>query len=179
HRPLNCCSFHSACSLEHLPGGKVTNQSKICFEKIVRGQVNEVGPAYLFKDFVFELSLECVHLIEAQLHDSSAPVLMPHLRNLLTDHWSYSKFLFKFSFQSRLWLFARFDLSPGKFPFERHGLMLRALANKNLAIFKDECSPDLPHRSAPAMVAEGFSTQVVKVNAYIATLAPCGKSSRV
>ena len=65
-----------------------------------------------------------------------------------------------------------FDLSAGELPLQRHGLVARALAHQQLAVFNDEACDDALHGSvtlaACSALATG-STQLVKVKANAAT----------
>ena len=58
--------------------------------------------------------------------------------DLIADGCHDSQLLFQLAPQRITRLFALFNLTPGKFPLQRHGLMPRALAHQKLAVFFDQ-----------------------------------------
>ena len=75
-------------------------------------------------------------------------------------------------------LFAFFYFSARKFPFHRHGLMTRSLADEELSIFHDQCGHNSLHAGLATSVEiefGPFSMQLVKVKAKAAS--PAGQIS--
>jgi hypothetical protein len=59
-------------------------------------------------------------------------------RNLVSDDSTDPQLFFQFAEEGVAGLLALFDLAPGKLPFERHGLVARALTDKHLTTLPDE-----------------------------------------
>ena len=96
-----------------------------------------------------------------------------------------SEFFVQFPAQGIARLLAFFNFSPGELPLQRHGLMSRALAHQQLAVFHDEARDHALHivdtsggvaLAVCSALATG-STQLVKVKANAAMPAEQRSSS--
>src|SRR5258708_15968677 len=97
---------------------------------------------------------------------------MLHAGNLIADRRLDSQFFFQFPTQGGAGLFAFFNFRGGKLPFQWHGLVRRALAHQQLAIFFDHGGDDPFHKLAAVVTCSALatgSTQPAKVNAKAAT----------
>src|SRR5258708_37587890 len=98
---------------------------------------------------------------------------MLHTGDLIADLGMNPQFFFQFAPQSIPRLFTFFNLSPGKLPLQRHGLMSRPLADEYFGIFFNHRCYDPFHDSKTVAACRALatgSTQLVKVNAKAATL---------
>ena len=95
-----------------------------------------------------------MNIVEPQLHRIAAGILMKESRHFIPDDRLNSQFLIQFASQRIARLFAIFNFSAGEFPFQRHHLVARALANQNFPVFPDEgCDNALDAQRPPRMPA--------------------------
>src|SRR5258708_912079 len=124
------------------------------------------------EDGFFDFGYEFEDNEEPQLNHDTVWIPMLHARDLIADRRLDSQFFFQFPAQGVARLFAFFNFSAGKFPFQWHGLVTRALAHQQLAIFFDHGGDDPFHKLAAVLTCSALatgSTQPVKVNAKAAT----------
>ncbi len=72
-------------------------------------------------------------------------ILVLNPSDFVSDVRQDSEFFFQFPAQGIARLFALFDLSARELPLQRHGLVPRALAHQQLAVFHDEACDDALH----------------------------------
>ena len=80
---------------------------------------------------------------------------MPDAGHLMTDRGINTEFLVQFPAERIARLFALFDLAPGEFPFQRHGLVTGALADQNLVILEDQRGHHVFHDRRGALRTAG------------------------
>src|SRR5947209_17005867 len=86
--------------------------------------------------------------VKAQFHHPPVGILVLYACEFVSDGCRDAEFFFELAAQGVARLLAFFNLSTGKFPLQRHGLMARALANEQLAIFLDRGCDDALHGSS-------------------------------
>ncbi len=70
---------------------------------------------------------------------------MADARDFFADCCVDAQFLIQFAAQSVARLLAFLDFAARKFPLQRHGLMARALAHQNFAVFDDQGCDHMLH----------------------------------
>ena len=112
------------------------------------------------------------HYEETKFDHAAVRIFVLDARDFVADGCQNPEFFFQFPAQSVARLLSFFNLSAGKFPLQRHGLMTRALAHQQFAVFHDQGCHDALHTwgtlDACNALATG-STQLVKVKAKAAT----------
>ena len=97
---------------------------------------------------------------------------MLNASDFVSDGGQDSEFFFQFPAQGGAGLLSFFNLSAGKLPLQRHGLVTRALAHQQLAVFYDQCCDDALHGAGTLVACSALatgSTQLVKVKAAAPT----------
>src|SRR6266851_1247317 len=142
---------------EQFSRSEVIDQRQIGFQKVVREQVFPLGPLDVTEDAVFNFAFVFANDVEAKFHHAAVGVFVHDADDFVADGGSDSEFFFQLPPQSVAGLFALFDFSAGKFPFQRHGLMARALAYQHLALFHDQGCNDALHSVGIALACEALT----------------------
>src|SRR5690348_15024502 len=95
---------------------------------------------------------------------------MANARNLLANPRVNPKLLVQFAAQRVPRLLAFFDLTAGKLPFQRHGLVPRSLAHQNFPILQNQSSNHAFHRRSCSRGKEqSFQAQAVDFSSCLPT----------
>ena len=129
----------------NLPFGKLLYERNISFQEVDVGQFRLFGPSNLSKNAVLKFAGELPHKKEVQLKGGAARVGVPDDRNSGTDICQNTELFFQFAIQSRTKVLAGLDFAPGKFPFERHGLVASPLTHEDSLVTNYQSSNNLLH----------------------------------
>src|SRR5258706_6449563 len=141
-----------ATSLQNLARRQILHQSPVGLEKVVIHQLVAPHPAHIPKNPVLNLALKLADEKELQLHTMATAIAMPHPRHLVADAGGDAELFLKFAHERLPRALAALDLAAGKLPFERHRLVLGALADEQLVVAHHERRHHAAHfdRSHPA-----------------------------
>src|SRR5581483_10458855 len=132
-------------NLENLTVGDIANQREVGLQEVVSRQIRALGPLYVAKDAVLDVTFVFANEIETEFDCATALVAMLDAGDLVSDIGIDPKFLFEFTAERLARLFAFFYFSAGKLPFEWHGLVTGALAHQNASPANDQCGCYLLH----------------------------------
>ena len=117
--------------------GQIAYKPAVGCQKVVAGQIFELGPAHLLKDAVHNLPGELVHREELQVDCAAMAVIVANVRDAAADGGLDAKFLVQFAGQGLFGAFARLNLAAGK---------LAALPNQDLGAAHNQCGRDKSQR---------------------------------
>jgi hypothetical protein len=129
--------------LEDFASGEVADQLEVCVEEVVLWKFGALDPLDVAEDAVFDFSCVFRNREETQLDGTACFVDVLNAGDFVADASIDSDFFFQFAAQGVAGLLASFDFATGEFPLQGHGLVLRALADEELALAKDERSDHL------------------------------------
>ena len=140
--------------LQELSCCQIVYQRQVRLEKIKVRKVGRFRPLNVPEDAVLEFSAIFPDYEEAQLNHGAVRICMLDARNLVSDRGQDAEFFFEFAPQGVAWLLSFLNFSAGKFPFQRHGLVSRSLAHKQLPVLQNEaCHYALHDWDLPASFA--------------------------
>ena len=124
--------------LDDFAGGEIAHEFFIGVEEVKFGQLAAVDPTHVAEDAVVQVSLKFVDDIETEFDCAAVFVVVADARDFVANRGIDAEFLDQFAAKGIARLFARFDFAAGEFPFQRHRLVLGALADEDLiSAFQD------------------------------------------
>ena len=135
--------------LDNFSGGEIAHEFFVGIEKIKFGQLATVDPTHVAEDAVVQVSLKIVDDIKAEFDGAAVFVVMADARDFVANSGIDAEFLDQFAAKGVARLFARFDFAAGEFPFQRHRLVLGALADEDLISALQDGGHHLLHTFCP------------------------------
>jgi len=129
--------FKEEVRLKEFAGGELANEFFVGVEEVEGGKFRAFDPSDFAKNAVLQLVLVALDQVEVQVDGVTVLVGVQNAGDFAANFRLDRQLFVEFATQCLRRGFTGFDFAAGKFPFEREGLVLGALATQDLIAAKD------------------------------------------